>query len=484
MISFFQAELTCENLSARVNDLLSFIGKLSHDCELLFVSYNFLQSYKDKNSASAVLLAQEKDEALKVLSSKLPKRLTLILAENDSLLVIKNETVDIRSLTSPLSLLEKEFSFSKDELVDTKKSDLHIHYNTSPYTLSKQLEIENTISALVRENLTPCLYLNSVYTFEGEIYNGQSFYIDSSASIKVRAKAFEADMCALGGGVITPLFDEKYEEIFKALTFGIRAHIKETGLTKAVLGLSGGIDSTLVATLAVEALGAENVYALLMPSPHSSDHSVKDSEDLANNLKMEYKILQINECMNAFHALLNPLASEYNATDYNNSLMLQNLQSRIRAVLIMGFANALPAFVLGTGNKSEECMGYCTLYGDSCGGLFPIGDLYKEEVYDLCKWYNNHKGAEIIPTNCLIKEPSAELAPNQKDTDSLPPYPILDTFLVNMLENCINPFKVEHSFSTQERVNVLKKMKNAEFKRQQAAPILKITNVTVGKDWK
>ncbi len=489
MFLMYQAKLTEKSLSVRIANLVEKLKEIPKECEAVFVSANFLQSVKCVNSISYFFKEEEKESAIDSLLQVMPPNLKLVLFENNRIFLLENKNITSYDSDKLLEIAGKRISFSLlcSEKTE-KKSDINIIYNTHAFTLSLQEENEKHLSLLAKNSKTPTICLNAVYAADGDIFHGQSFEVDENGLIINRLKAFEEDCSEVQilnkDKTELPLTsnNDKYKIIFEALVFAIREHVLETGLTKAVLGLSGGIDSALVAPLAVEALGSENVYGLLMPSPHSSAHSVEDAKQLAENLNIKSYIFPIGESMEAFHKALNPVAKELNASEINHSLMLQNLQSRLRAVHVMGVANALPAFVLGTGNKSEEAMGYCTLYGDTCAALFPIGDLYKEDVYGLAKWYNNYKGKNIIPLSSIEKAPSAELAPGQKDVDSLPPYPKLDSFLYEIFELRKNPFEVEHEFSPQERREVLYKIKGAEFKRQQSAPIVKVTSFTLGKN--
>lgn len=485
MFSFFQSFLREKSLLERTKDLINEFSSLSEDVHILFVSAYFFESLSSQASASSVLFQEEKEEALELLLQSVPSSLTLVFYERESIYLVEKGKFSTHDHSAKsFEIKGKTLSFSYAALPEESALvDLHIHYIAEVFTIGFQKEYEDKISAFAKKNQQVCLALNAVYAYEGAIHHGQSFCIDKEGALITRAPIFEAGLFDFSSAPVAQI-EDKHELLFKALIFGIKEHVVTSGLTKAVIGLSGGIDSTLVATLATEALGADNVYGVLLPSPNSSAHSVTDAEVLAKNLGIHVNTLPIKECMSAFEALLLPLSTKYHTDERNHSLMLQNLQSRIRAVLLMGLANALPAFLLGTGNKSEATMGYCTLYGDSCAGLFPIGDIYKEEVYSLSLWYNSMKNKEIIPQNSIDKAPSAELAPGQKDTDSLPPYPELDTFLKAILENGNNPFEVEHTFNVEMRKDVMKKMKNSEFKRQQMAPALKISSVTCGVEWK
>ncbi len=488
MFLFYQAKLTEKNIHERINNLLDFASTASEG-DFIFLSPYFFDSCKAPFSSSSILFEKERNDSMQGLLEKLPSKLILISSEKNSIQIIFEGKASQYSFTQMLHVHGKKIAFynNPSDFKNNEKADLNVFYNSLPFTINLQKENEELLSKISTETQSACVLLNSVYANEGLLFHGQSFFYDENGTLVKRLKKFEEDSFKAepnpSSSKVEGLSADKYKDIFEALVFGIKEHVKASGLTKIVMGLSGGIDSALVAPLCVEAVGKENVYGLLMPSPHSSAHSVSDAKLLATNLGIQSYILPLEDAMNAYHALLLPLAKENNASEHNTSLMLQNLQSRQRAVLIMGLSNALPAFVMGTGNKSEECMGYCTLYGDTCAALFPIADLYKEDVYALAHWYNAYKGKEIIPHGSLPKEPSAELAPGQKDSDSLPNYPLLDSFLVEVLENGKDPFKVEHSFTQEERIEIMKKMKVAEFKRQQSAPIIKITNCTLGVEW-
>jgi len=260
--------------------------------------------------------------------------------------------------------------------------------------------------------------------------------------------------------------------IWRELVSGTGDFVRSAGMTDVVLGLSGGVDSALVAAIACEALGAEHVTGVRMPSPHSSDHSLKDAEDLARNLDMKMLTIPIESAMKNFNAMLEPhLAGEDGLLP---GLVEENLQARIRGVLLMAFSNARNAMLLTTGNRSELAVGYCTLYGDMCGGLAVIGDVPKTLVYEVCLWLNGQKG-EIIPHNTLVKAPSAELRPGQTDQDSLPPYEVLDAILEALLDRGLSPSAVVaegYEANTVEQVAAL--VARSAFKRRQAAPVLKV----------
>ena len=271
---------------------------------------------------------------------------------------------------------------------------------------------------------------------------------------------------------------ERLEEIYRALAFGVREYVTKNRFQKVVVGLSGGIDSALVAALAVEALGAENVIGVTMPSVYSSEGSVTDSERLAQNLGIRFLTLPIAPLMESFDASLKDLFK-----DTQSGLAEENLQARVRGTLLMTLSNKFGWLVLTTGNKSETSVGYCTLYGDMAGGYAVIKDVYKTLVYELSDWINRHKGREIIPRAVIEKEPSAELRPNQRDVDSLPPYEILDLILVRYVEQ----YKALHEIAdegfdrdTVKRVIALVDLN--EYKRRQAPPGIKITPHAFGKD--
>jgi NAD+ synthetase len=262
---------------------------------------------------------------------------------------------------------------------------------------------------------------------------------------------------------------------YQALVLGTRDYIRKCGFRKALVGLSGGIDSALVAAIAKDALGADNVLAIGMPSPYSSVGSIEDSRHLAANLGIRFEMIGISTLFEEYTRVLDPLFAGMKPDTTE-----ENIQSRIRGTLLMALSNKHSALVLTTGNKSEMAVGYCTLYGDMVGALAVIGDLVKTRVYAICHWLNRER--ETIPRVILEKPPSAELRPDQKDTDSLPPYEVLDPILEAYVERYETPECIarEHGFPLELVKQVVRLVEQSEYKRQQAAPVLKVTAKSFG----
>ena len=311
------------------------------------------------------------------------------------------------------------------------------------------------------------------------LYAGGSLAMNAVGGVLMQLPYFEHACGTVDMQLMDTVEDEKPEAVelvYKALVTGIRDYFRKNGLYRAVLGLSGGIDSALVATLAVDALGAENVHGLLMPSQYSTDHSVKDAEDLAHNLGMSYDIVPIRPVFDAFRETLKPVFG-----DRAEDVTEENMQARVRGTLVMSYANKFGALALNTTNRSEAAMGYGTLYGDSCGSLAVIGDLYKTEVYQLSEWIN--RDGIRIPQNTIDKAPSAELRPGQKDSDSLPDYDLLDAILNLYLDESLCEDEIVDEGYDRETVQmVIRKVKQNEWKRLQFAPQLKVSPVSFGFD--
>ncbi len=311
------------------------------------------------------------------------------------------------------------------------------------------------------------------------LYAGGSLAMNAAGGVLMQLPYFEHACGTVDMQLMDTVEDEKPEAVelvYKALVTGIRDYFRKNGLYRAVLGLSGGIDSALVATLAVDALGAENVHGLLMPSQYSTDHSVKDAEDLAHNLGMSYDIVPIRPVFDAFRESLKPVFG-----DRAEDVTEENMQARVRGTLVMSYANKFGALALNTTNRSEAAMGYGTLYGDSCGSLAVIGDLYKTEVYQLSEWIN--RDGIRIPQNTIDKAPSAELRPGQKDSDSLPDYDLLDAILNLYLDESLCEDEIVDEGYDRETVQmVIRKVKQNEWKRLQFAPQLKVSPVSFGFD--
>ena len=367
------------------------------------------------------------------------------------------------------------------------------------FTPGAQEKREMNCAAMAQLWNMPIIYAQQYGATDSFIYSGQSFVLDAYGHMAARAAAFDEAVLAvelegrnvqasavqLGDGPAPEAIQpdpQGYEALFRAVVLGIRDYVHKCGMKGVVFGLSGGMDSALVACLAAEALGPENVLAVLMPSRWSSDHSENDSIELAKNLGIQTKTAVITPMMDAFADVLTPLFSNLPAVE--NDLTADNIQPRIRGALLMAFANRMGRAVLGTGNKSENAVGYCTLYGDTVGAIEPIGDIYKTEVYALARWYNDWRGAEIIPENIFTKAPSAELHPDQVDEDNLPPYPVLDGILRELLENAANPDTLVVP-GVEDKVvrDVVRRLAISEFKRHQSAPTLKLTHCTLGIDW-
>jgi NAD+ synthase (glutamine-hydrolysing) len=371
--------------------------------------------------------------------------------------------------------------------------DLIVNLSASPYSVSKQRFREEILKHSAVRFQQPMIYANQVGGNDDLIFDGNSFAMNRQGEIMCRANAFDADLVLLEfdeeqrdfrlNSIVTPPKTED-EEIWHALVLGVRDYARKCGFSKVVLGLSGGIDSALVAAIALSALGKENVFGVLMPSPYSSDHSVIDALALAENLGIKTQILPIAELMQGFD---NTLVELFAGTEFG--LAEENIQSRIRGNLLMAIANKFGYLLLSTGNKSEMAVGYCTLYGDMNGGLAVIADVPKTRVYSLCRWLNSHSllstSRSRIPDNILNKAPSAELKPGQVDQDSLPPYDQLDDILQRLIHNHQSAAQIVaagHDAKVVDRV--IQMVARAEFKRRQAPPGLKITDRAFGTGWR
>jgi NAD+ synthase (glutamine-hydrolysing) len=365
--------------------------------------------------------------------------------------------------------------------------DFIVNLSASPYSVGKQKFREAMLKHSAVRFGQPIIYANQVGGNDDLIFDGRSFALNRQGEMVCRAFGFEEDLVIvefdevqrdLQLSSLAPEYESEDEEIWQALVLGLRDYVRKCGFSKVVLGLSGGIDSSLVAAVATAALGKENVLGVLMPSPYSSDHSISDALALAQNLEIKTTQIPIGELMEGYDKTLGDL---FAGTEFG--LAEENIQSRIRGNLLMAISNKFGYLLLSTGNKSEMAVGYCTLYGDMNGGLAVIADVPKTRVYSICRWLN--RNGEIIPQNVITKAPSAELKPGQVDQDSLPAYDILDDILQRFIHHHQSAAQIVaagHDSATVDRV--IKMVARAEFKRRQAPPGLKITDRAFGTGWR
>jgi NAD+ synthase (glutamine-hydrolysing) len=358
--------------------------------------------------------------------------------------------------------------------------NLILNISASPYWRDKRETRQRMLAAIARRHHAPVLMVNQVGGNDSLIFDGSSIALNREGEVIAQAKSFEEDLIfidtqALTGDLHTSKSASEHEAIFYALVTGTRDYVRKCGFSKAIIGLSGGIDSALVAAIAVEALGKENVLGIGMPSPYSSQGSIDDARHLAENLGIRFELIGISSLFAEYNKSLGPLFA-----GLQPDITEENIQSRIRGNLLMALSNKFNALVLTTGNKSEMSTGYCTLYGDMVGALAVIGDVVKTEVYELCHYVNRER--EIIPESIIEKPPSAELRPDQKDTDSLPPYEILDPILEAYVERYETPEAIaaSHNLDLEMVRKVVKLVERSEYKRQQAAPVLKVTAKAFG----
>jgi NAD+ synthetase len=360
------------------------------------------------------------------------------------------------------------------ELVGQGSSVL-LNISASPYTIDKRGFRLDMLRALARQHHVPVVYVNQVGGNDSLVFDGSSVAIAPDGTIVARAHSFQDDLVlfdteTLAGDIRHETSDE-LEAAYKALVCGTRDYVRKCGFSKVVVGLSGGVDSALVVAVAVDAVGAENVLGVGMPGPYSSEGSLRDARKIAENLGVEFVVLPITGVFDEYLQVLDP-AFDGRPVDATE----ENIQARIRGNLLMALSNKFGSLVLSTGNKSEIAVGYCTLYGDMAGGLAVISDVPKTMVYELAKLRNRER--EVIPVETLTKPPSAELRPNQRDSDSLPPYDVLDRILKAYVEDIKDPEEIASHFGYSIELvrSITRRVDQNEYKRNQAAPGLKITS--------
>jgi NAD+ synthetase len=367
-----------------------------------------------------------------------------------------------------------------EELMSQRPA-VHINLSSSPFWHGKRALRREMLAAIARRDGVPVLMCNQVGGNDSLIFDGSSLAFNARGELIAQAASFEEDLLVidLNAEFNAPLMPAPEENdtaaAYQALVLGTRDYVRKCGFRKVLVGLSGGIDSALVAAIAKEALGAQNVLGVGMPSPYSSAGSIEDSRRLAANLGIKYEVIGISGLFDEYTRALEPQFAGMK-TDTTE----ENIQSRIRGALLMALSNKFSSLVLTTGNKSEMAVGYCTLYGDMVGALAVIGDLVKTRVYAVCRWLN--RDHEVIPPAILEKPPSAELRPDQKDTDSLPPYEVLDPILEAYVERYETAESIAHAngFSLELVQQVVRLVERSEYKRQQAAPVLKVTSKSFG----
>jgi NAD+ synthetase len=370
------------------------------------------------------------------------------------------------------------YSVDPMEELMRQQPSVHINLSSSPFWHGKRAIRRRMLAAIARRDGIPVLLSNQVGGNDSLIFDGSSLALDARGEPIAQAVSFEEDLVLVDpfdAPAISAAEDDDTEAAYRALVLGTRDYVRKCGFKKVLVGLSGGIDSALVAAIATEALGAENVLGVGMPSPYSSAGSIDDSRRLDANLGIRFEVIGISGLFQEFTHTLEPLfaGTKPDTTE-------ENIQPRIRGALLMALSNKFSALVLTTGNKSEMAVGYCTLYGDMVGALAVIGDLVKTRVYAVCRWLNRER--EVIPWAILEKPPSAELRPDQKDTDSLPPYEVLDPILEAYVERYESPEEIAQAngFPLGLVQLVVHLVERSEYKRQQAAPVLKVTSKSFG----
>jgi len=358
-------------------------------------------------------------------------------------------------------------------------ADLLLNIASSPYNTEKIQLRYDMLKAIAMEQGIPVAYVNHVGGNDQLLFDGSSLAFNARGELCARAHAFAQDLVIFdtsdGAQEIRPAPESEAEEIYRALCMGLRDYVQKCGFQKVLVGLSGGIDSSLVATLAADALSPQNVLGVGMPGPYSSPGSIRDAEALARNLGIEFRVIPITPVFESYLQTIDP-AFEGAPRDVPE----ENIQARIRGNILMALSNKFGSLLLTTGNKSELAVGYCTLYGDMAGGLAVIADVPKTTVYSLARYIN--RSEERIPQACLDKPPSAELRPNQVDQDSLPPYDVLDAILKAYIEE--NMGAAEIAATQQLDLSLVRRtvrmVNAAEYKRQQAPPTLKVTAKAFG----
>jgi len=363
-----------------------------------------------------------------------------------------------------------------EQLIE-ESPDLIINIAASPFSYEQINRRNEVFDYNIKKYNLPILYVNHIGAQTELIFDGGSCFIDHQGKLKKQLSFFEEDQQLIeldNTEETSKISFDKYELIYDALKLGVKDYFRKLGFKKASLGLSGGIDSALTLAIAADALGADNVIPILMPSQFSSDHSINDSVELCKNLGCKYHQIHIEDIFNSFGKKLDPIFG-----DLPFDLTEENIQSRIRGTLLMAYTNKFGTILLNTSNKSELAVGYGTLYGDMAGGLSVIGDLYKTEVFELSRFINREN--EIIPENIISKEPSAELRPDQKDSDSLPDYEVLDQILRYYIEERKGPSEIIASGFDEELVKRSLRLVNInEYKRHQTAPILRVSEKAFG----
>ncbi len=372
--------------------------------------------------------------------------------------------------------------YSRDPVEElmTQGGDLLVSINASPFHIGKRELRHEMIRSMARRYGKPVVMVNQVGGNDQVIFDGSSFAMDAEGNLLGTAKSFAEDLVVVdtgaGTGDLNADFPGEIEAVYEALVLGTRDYLGKCGFRQVLIGLSGGIDSSLVAVLAVDAVGRENVRGVAMPGPFSSDHSVRDAREMAERLGIQFDIIPITP---AYEEMTRTLAGVFAGT--RPGVAEENIQARLRGLTLMSISNKFGAVVLTTGNKSEIAVGYCTLYGDMCGGLALISDVPKTMVYELSREGNRrHEGA--IPESVFVKPPSAELRPDQKDSDSLPPYDVLDAILRLYVEEFRSAAEIAEELGLPLPLvqDVALKVDRNEYKRQQAAPGLKVTSKAFG----
>lgn len=357
--------------------------------------------------------------------------------------------------------------YTKNPLSELKRKPDHIiSLNASPFEVGKQKKREKVIGSISKKLSSPVTYVNMCGAQDELIFDGSSFSTDKKGRVTTRLPAFSEQVQKIGAGK-KPI-PSKFESIEKALVLGIKDYFRKTGFKKAHLGLSGGIDSAIVLYLATKALGTENVTGIALPGPYSSSLSLKLAKKLSKNLGTKLITHDINGLYKDF---IQNFDNSFGDTKF--SLVHENAQARLRGLTLMAYSNKESSLLLATSNKSELTIGYSTLYGDQCGAIMPIGDLLKTDVFKLCSWVNKQNGSEIIPLKIITRPPSAELRPNQKDSDSLPDYETLDKSIHKIIT-------LKKAATNDLDRWVLNKSYLSEFKRWQACPVLKISEHAFG----